>query len=465
MEIFSHLLNWIQDTGIFIVVLSILIVVHEWGHFITAKKLGVRVEEFALGFGRTLYSKMHNGTLYMLKLLPLGGYVRMAGDERSRCQGKPDEFFSKPVGHRALVVLNGPVVNFVLAYVSFVFVFLVGYPGLSTRIVSLDQNGPAWQAGLQIGDRVTLLNGRDIYGWNHLELMLEGNKNEPVQITVLRGNDKKNFNIVPNIVNQMNFLGQKVDTRDLGINASYTTNIVGEVLKDEPADQAGILKGDRIVGINGVQIHDWKEINENISQAKTDIIEVKLLRNNEEVVKHIQPKVFKIKNRQGKNEDRKKIGIAPLMETEKFRFNLFGSIVNAYDKLREVTVMTYKSVYYMITGSLSAKESVGGPVLIFNVVKSAAHEGIADLLLVLGVVSASLAIFNLFPVIPLDGGHLLLLGIEKVRGKPLPEKVEDYVNRVGLALIIMLALFIFYIDFERIGLIGHIQKLFSMFGK
>jgi len=153
------------------------------------------------------------------------------------------------------------------------------------------------------------------------------------------------------------------------------------------------------------------------------------------------------------------------METEKFRFNLFDSIVNAYDKLWEVTVMTYKSVYYMITGSLSAKESVGGPVLIFNVVKSAAHEGIADLLLVLGVVSASLAIFNLFPVIPLDGGHLLLLGIEKVRGRPLPEKVEDYINRIGLVLIIMLALFIFYIDFERIGLIGQIQKLFSIFGK
>jgi len=465
MEIFSHLLNWIQDTGVFIIVLSILIVVHEWGHFITAKKLGVRVEEFALGFGHTLYSKMHNGTLYMLKLLPLGGYVRMAGDERARCQGKSDEFFSKPVGHRALVVLNGPVVNFVLAYVSFVLVFLIGYPGFSTRIVSLDQHGPAWQAGLQIGDKVTSLNGRVIYGWNHLELMLEGNKNEPVQITVLRGDDKKSFNIVPNIVNQMNFLGQKVDMRDLGINAAYTTNIVGEVLKGEPADQAGILKGDQIIGINGVSIDDWKAINENISQARTDMIEVKLLRNNVAIIKNIQPKVFKIKNRQGKHEDRKKIGIAPLMETEKFRFNLFDSIVNAYDKLWEVTVMTYKSVYYMITGSLSAKESVGGPVLIFNVVKSAAHEGIADLLLVLGVVSASLAIFNLFPVIPLDGGHLLLLGIEKVRGRPLPEKVEDYINRIGLVLIIMLALFIFYIDFERIGLIGQIQKLFSIFGK
>ncbi len=465
MEIFSQALNWIQDTGVFIIVLSILIVVHEWGHFITAKKLGIRVEEFALGFGHTLYSKMYDGTLYMLKLLPLGGFVRMAGDERARCQGKPDEFFSKPVGHRALVVLNGPVVNFILAYFSFVLVFMIGYPGLSTRIVSLDEDGPALQAGLQIGDKVVSLNGQNIFGWNHLELLLEGKKSDAVQVTVLSGDDKKTFNITPQIVHQTNFLGQKVDMRDLGINASYTTNIVGEVLTGEPADQAGILKGDKIIEINGVLTNDWKAINENISQATTDVINLTLIRDNVEIKKSIRPKVFKVKNRQGKQEDKKKIGIAPLMETDKFRFNLIESIFNANNKLWEVTIMTYKSVYYMITGSLSAKESVGGPILIFNVVKSAAHEGIADLLLVMGVVSASLAIFNLFPVIPLDGGHLLLLGIEKIRGKPLPEKVEDYINRIGLVLILSLALFIFYIDFERIGLIGQIQKLFSVFQK
>ncbi len=400
-----------------------------------------------------------------MKLLPLGGYVRMAGDERARCQGKPDEFFSKSVGHRALVVLNGPVVNFVLAYVAFVLVFLIGYPGLSTRIVSLDHNGPAIQAGLEVGDKIVKFNNREIYGWNHFETLLEGNKSEPVNLTIVRGQEPKTFQLTPTIVNQANFLGQKVDMRDLGINASYTTNIIGEVLKNEPADKAGLLKGDKVISINGVEISNWKEINENISDAKTDSLEIKIVRNNEEMTKTIVPKIVKVKNRQGKHEEKKKIGIAPLMEFDKFRFNLGGSLYNAYDKLAEVTVMTYKSVYYMITGSLSAKDSVGGPVLIFNVVKSAAHEGFADLLLVLGVVSASLAIFNLFPVIPLDGGHLLLLGIEKIRGKPLPEKVEDFINRFGLALIILLALFIFYVDFERIGLIGQIQKLFSFIGK
>lgn len=465
MEFIAHIFGWIQDTGVFLIVLSILIVVHEWGHFITAKKLGIRVEEFALGFGHTLYSKIHEGTNYLIKLLPLGGYVKMAGDERARCEGKPDEFFSKSAGHRALVVLNGPVVNFVLAYVSFVLVFLIGYPGLSTRIVSLDQNGPAMQAGILVGDKIVQVNNRAVYGWNHLELLLEGNKTDPLNVTVLRDQTKKNFQVVPTIVNQPNFLGQKVDTRDLGINAPYTTNVIGEVLKGEPADQAGFLKGDQIVAINGTPISNWKEVNEHISQAATETLKIEVLRNKIAMTMQVTPKVFKIKNKQGGIEEKKKIGIAPLMEMDKFKFGLGRSLLNAFDKLWEVTWMTYQSVYYMIIGSLSAKDSVGGPVLIFNVVKSAAHEGFADLLLVLGVVSASLAIFNLFPVIPLDGGHLLLLGIEKLRGKPLPEKVEDMINRVGLALIIMLAVFIFYIDFDRIGLIGHIQKLFSFLGK
>jgi regulator of sigma E protease len=129
----------LQSTGVFLAVLSILIVVHEWGHFITAKWLGVVVEEFALGFGPKLWSKKHNGTEYMLKLIPLGGYVKMAGDDRTKCTGAKHEFFSKSIGHRSLIVLNGPIVNFILAYICFVFVFMLGYPDLSNKVGFFDE--------------------------------------------------------------------------------------------------------------------------------------------------------------------------------------------------------------------------------------------------------------------------------------------------------------------------------------
>ena len=115
---------------IFATVLSILVIVHEWGHFITAQSLGVKVEKFALGFGPKLFSTIKDGTEFMVCAIPLGGYVKMAGDERSGCKGQKEEYFSQPVGHRALIVLMGPVVNYILAYLCFCFVFLFGYPTL-----------------------------------------------------------------------------------------------------------------------------------------------------------------------------------------------------------------------------------------------------------------------------------------------------------------------------------------------
>src|SRR3990167_9004647 len=144
----------LQNIFVFVVFLSVLIIVHEWGHFITAKRLGIEVQRFALGFGPTIFSHVYEGTRYLINAIPLGGYVKMAGDERAEHQGKPGEFLSKAAGHRALVVLNGPVVNFILAYLSFVIVFMIGYPGHSTTITKINEGGPAAAAGLRVGDKI-----------------------------------------------------------------------------------------------------------------------------------------------------------------------------------------------------------------------------------------------------------------------------------------------------------------------
>jgi len=152
--IIEQLIANIKSVGIFAVVLSILIVVHEWGHYITAKRAGIGVERFSLGFGPKLFSKVFNGTEFLLCLIPLGGYVKMMGDERSECTGDAKEFYSQPPGKRALVILNGPVVNFIFAYLCLVCVFLLGYPGGSTKITKIEINGPAHKAGLMVGDKI-----------------------------------------------------------------------------------------------------------------------------------------------------------------------------------------------------------------------------------------------------------------------------------------------------------------------
>ena len=160
---------------LFIVVLSVLIVVHEGGHFLTAKKLGVKVEQFALGFGPKLFSWISGGTEYCLCAIPLGGYVKMAGDERAQCKGAGDEYFSKPAGHRSLIVLMGPVVNYVLAYLCFVLVFMLGFidleatqkrvPAVIGKVVA---GSPAQKAGLMPGDHIQSADGHLFTNWTEM---------------------------------------------------------------------------------------------------------------------------------------------------------------------------------------------------------------------------------------------------------------------------------------------------------
>ena len=177
--------------------------------------------------------------------------------------------------------------------------------------------------------------------------------------------------------------------------------------------------------------------------------------------KTLKPNIDDRKNIFGQEKKLRLIGIQPAEEIVELKYGLGESFVKAWQKLAEITTMTYKSIYFMITGSLSAKDSLTGPIGIFGIVKVAAESGLSHFLFIMGVVSASLAIFNLLPIIPLDGGHLFLLAVEKIRGEPLPEKVDEVIGKIGFGLFILLALFVFYVDFARFGLIDKIMSIFS----
>lgn len=353
---------------VFIIVLSILVIVHEWGHFITAKKCGVDVKEFAVGFGPTLWSKMHNGTNYLVKAYLLGGYVRMAGEERDKCTGAADEYYSQAIWKRALIVFNGPLINFIFAYICFVFVFMLGYPDLSTR--------------------------------------------------------------------------------------------VGELVNDYPAIEAGLLVGDDIKEINGQSMASWTDIQEAIKDSEGAFIEVIVDREGELLNIRITPQVDEMQNIFGQMTQRRIVGISPARDMVALRYGFLESTVKGWEKLAEITTMTYKSLWFMATGMMSTKENLTGPVGIFYIVKSAAELGLAHLLFIMGIISASLAIFNLLPIIPLDGGHLFLMAVEKIRGSALPPKIDDYIARFGFSLIILLALFVFYNDFARFGVFDKVRALF-----
>src|SRR3989344_641011 len=198
----------LNSTILFVVTLSILIVVDEWGHFITAKRLGITVERFALGFGPTIYSLIHNGTRYMINIIPLGGYVKMAGDERSQCAGLTDEFYAKPAGHRALVVLNGPVVNFIFAYVCLFIVFLAGYPDLSNKVGTILDGYPAQSAGLQVGDQILSIDDQPIESWSVLQEAITSSTADTIQLRILRNGQEIDATIAPRVETNKSIFGK-----------------------------------------------------------------------------------------------------------------------------------------------------------------------------------------------------------------------------------------------------------------
>ncbi|MDE2027777.1 MAG: site-2 protease family protein [Candidatus Omnitrophica bacterium] len=365
---------------IFLIILSILILVHEWGHFITARKCGVKVEQFSIGFGPKLFSWKRGETEYILSLFPLGGFVKMAGDERGQCAGKTFEYLAKPPGLRALIVLMGPVVNLVFAYICFWFVFKIGYV-------------------------------------------------------------------------DMNLSTQKI------------APVVGQVLEHSPAQQAGLMVGDKILSIDGKTIANWSALQDTVSAftGKQMVLTVERARHDIQI--RLVPEETSSQDIFGRSHKTRRIGVGPvpLNKAEDLvikRYGFFESFAKAGEELWDVTAKTYIALYQMAIGERSPKEAMG-IIGMFFVIKFALSVGFSFLLHMVGIISASLGLINLLPVIPLDGGHLFLLGLEKWRGRALSEKTDLVMARTGFALIIMLAVFVFYSDFERVGWIDKIVQLFK----
>ncbi|MDD3375501.1 MAG: RIP metalloprotease RseP [Candidatus Omnitrophica bacterium] len=361
-----------MGTLVFIIVLSILVIVHEMGHFIVAKSLGIKVERFAIGFGPKIFGKILRDTEFLVCLIPLGGYVKMAGDEREECKGEKEEFYSKAVGLRSLVVIAGPVVNYIFAFLCFCIVFFAGYPAVTTQIGELVDDYPAMQAGFAVNDKILSIDSNQMNSWEDVQKYISNSKGAELDVLVMRGNKKKNISLAPISMASENIFGQKIESRVVGI------------------------------------------------------------RSKEEIVL--------------------------------LRYGVVESIAKAAEKLKDITFTTYKALYLMVTGAMSAKDAVTGPIGIFYIIKKAASMGFSYVMYIMAVISASLAIFNLLPFPVLDGGHLLLFGIEKIKGKPLSRRVDEIINRIGFSLIICLAVFVFYTDFVRYGIFDKIVQFWHYLG-
>jgi regulator of sigma E protease len=342
----------------FLFILGISIIIHEFGHFIAAKKLGVKVEKFSLGFGLPLWHKKKNDTEYSLSLIPLGGYVKLAGDNLGEYKNQPDEYLSKTPLERCQIIFCGPLLNYILGFLCFWLIFFAGYPTLTTKVGGLIDGFGAKDAGIQVGDKIIAVDGKKVDFWEDLQSAIQSKKAATgVMLSVLRDNKE------------------------------YALEVK---IKEKQFDD--VLGQKRKVGL---------------------------------------------------------IGITPKDEVINVRYGFLKSFVLAIRKTAELTILTYKAIWRMITGKLSMRESITGPLGIFYITSKAASLGMIAVLHLVAVLSVSLGIFNLLPLPVLDGGHIVLLAIEKIRGRSLSLKAERIITQVGLTLIISLAIFATYNDLLR----------------
>ncbi len=343
-----------MDIVVFVIVLSVLIVIHEFGHFLVARKSGVRVEKFAIGFGKELLKIKGKETDFSICLFPLGGYVKLAGENRAELKGADNEFFSQPASTRIKIVFAGPLFNYILAFMLFWLIAMLGFP--------------------------------------------------------------------------------------------YHDNVVGKVLDGYPAKEAGVKENDRIVEVNGKKVADWYDLTSIVYKSR-EKVNLKIERDGKTLALEVPVKKSETGDEFGRKKQVSMMGIASKIRVVKYNF--FEAFVKAGNFLFEFTVLTVKGIALMVAGTVPARD-IAGPLGIYQITSDAVKIGVVAVLYLMAVLNINLAIINLLPIPVLDGGHIFLFLLEKLRKKPLSEKTENRITRVGLTVISLLFVFLMYNDLSRI---------------
>lgn len=343
-----------------IVLLGVIIFVHELGHFLFAKLMGVRVLKFSLGFGPKLIGRKHGDTEYLISGIPFGGYVKMLGEtteDELPEEDKPFAYNYQPVWKRFVIVFAGPLFNIIFAVIIFCFSFLSGFPAL-----------------------------------------------------------------VPEI---------------------------GEVMPDTPAEKARLAKGDTITGINGVAVNQWDEMTDIIHKSPGKTLNLEIRRESTVIQVAIVPESKKVKDIFGDERLVGLIGIKPSGNTFIKKENIAGAISAGFARTWDISVLTMVSIVKLFQRAIPM-DTVGGPILIVQMAGEQASRGFLSFFVFMAVINVNLGILNLLPIPVLDGGHILFLTIEAIRRKPLSEKIISVSQKIGMAFILTLMVFVLYNDILRL---------------
>ena len=444
----------------FIIVLGVLIFFHELGHFLMARLFGVGVEKFSLGFGPRLIGKKIGITDYRLSAIPLGGYVKMVGEEPDAEVVPADthlSFTHKHVLKRICIVAAGPVFNLLLAVlIFFIFFAITGIEDIRPIIRQVQKDSAAQRAGLRLDDRIVSIDGTKIDAWYDIDKAVTESNGRRLQLGVIRNGALIEIDVRPELKQGVDLLGDNISYFDIGISAfPELMAIVGDVNAGFPAEKAGLKKGDQITSINGIPIVSWRQMQSLISSSGGAELTLTIKRGAEVLKIHLTPQHVETKDHLGRAEKRYLIGITnqpieiPETDLVTKRLNPIEAAVKSVEQSYSILVLMIRSVAKMIDGSIP-KDSLGGPIMIAKMAGDQARLGLDKLIQFIAFISINLAIINLLPIPVLDGGHLLFFLIEAIKGRPVSIKVREVAQQIGLFILLLLIILVFYNDISKL---------------
>jgi len=435
------------------VVLGFMILIHEFGHYAVAKLLGVRVEVFSIGFGKRLLGFRRGDTDYRVSAIPLGGYVKMSGenpmDERT---GDPGEFLSHPRWHRFRIAIAGPSMNILLAIGLLTFVYMVHYeypavldePAVIGWVLS---DTPAAKAGIQIGDRIARLDGIENPTWKQVDPKEALSPNQPLDVTIERAGKSFEKTIVPEAygVNQMGFAGWVPKEPSVTIT---------DLEKGMPAEKAGIQIGDEILTVDGQPIPALEAMIETLKRTQGKPIEITVRRNGQQKTFTMQPVLADIP---GQREQRYRVGIGSL-QMKVTTLPLAAAFRKSIEQNKEGSLLILELVQKMIQRKISIR-TIEGPIGIGRAAGEAATEkGWTPLMALTAAISLNLGIFNLLPIPILDGGVILLLFVESLMRRDISLQIKERIYQAAFVFLVLFAVMVIYNDLAK-TLPGMMQRL------
>jgi len=442
----------------FVVAIGVLVVVHEFGHYWVARRMGIKVLRFSIGFGKPLWLRRFGAdqTELVIAALPLGGYVKMLDENEGEVpKNELDRAFNRqPLLKRGAVVLAGPMFNFLFAIVAYWGLFTVGIEGIKPIVGHVADNSIAQRAGFHAGDDILSIDGKPTLSWDQHRLYLFQKALDKSQVSFeVRNSQGKVETHVLNMSSlSANQLSSGMLEKVTGL-YGYSPEIppvVGSVVSGSPAAKAGLQHGDRIIKIDGAPIRSWEDVVSRISANPGHSITLTVERAGAPVNFSLTPEVIESN---GQRIGRIGVGVMPPIVPADMRvlvrLNPVRALAESVNDTWLMTALTLKMLVKMVEMKVST-HSISGPITIAQYAGYSAQIGFGRFLMFLAVISISLGVLNLLPVPVLDGGHLLVYLIEAVKGGPLPERAMYWSQQIGVILLVALMALAFYNDFSRI---------------